>query len=133
MEGIESEMRARTPREVLYDWYDRAMRGDRPEIHENEPHCGWYQRRLVRLGPWVEAAIWCVAPTDPETHELTGDEWLACMVAGELRNAVDQWTYLAGNPITPGRYRAIRDERKRLADRYDPNAPIDHLKTPLPF
>lgn len=126
-------MRKPTATNVLYRWHDAALRGENPEVHDDEPQCGWFQRRLVRLGPFVEAVIWCVQPVDPDTGELTGDEWLACMVGGELRSARDQWSYLAGNPISADQYRRIRDERKRLVDRVDPNAPINHLKTPVPF
>lgn len=98
-------MRRPTPRTVLYAWHSAMMRGQRPPTHDGEPECGWFKTRLVKLGPWVPARIWCEREIDPATGELTEDEVLRCDVGGERRNPERAWTFL--KPISREDYDAL--------------------------
>jgi hypothetical protein len=83
-----------------YDWHAASLRGERPAVHEDEPHVGWFRTRLVRHGPWCPARIWCEQEIDPETGELLTDERMLCEVDGDRRNPARAWTWLASNPIS---------------------------------
>jgi hypothetical protein len=100
-------MRSPSTEADLYDWHARSLRGERVPVHDGEPHCGWFRRRLVRGGPWVPARIWLEQDVDPETGELAGDEVFRCEVDGERRSATGQWTWLASNPISRDAYEAL--------------------------
>lgn len=101
----------------LYRWHTEtlahiAAHGEadrnRPALHEDEPQCGWYRRRLVPKGPFVPARVW-VEPgqTDPETDELISPEVMRCEVDG-ARVPVDRaWTWIARYPISEDQYMAM--------------------------
>lgn len=140
-------MRSPTRSAELYGWHARArawverhgsLRGFAEPPNLDEPKCGYYRRRLVRAGPWVPAAIWMHAELD-ETGELASDETLCCEVAGTPRDALDEWSYLCGQPISESEYRLMHKQRQ-WARAYAPHEPIanerkavDHLKTPILF
>lgn len=117
-------------------WHRAAIAGEKPQI-TSEAQCGWFRRRLVRLGPWVGAKIWLDQKTD-ETGELTEDAVLCCDVDGRPSDPEDQWSYLAGQPIsekdfnfltTLSRYAKARDPREPLSN---PRKPVDLLTVPTP-
>lgn len=89
----------------------------------DRPVPGWYRRRLVKGGPWVPVLIWQRCPLDPETGEpLDRPPVLLCLVDGEEADALDQWTWVAGNRITRADYDLMT--RQAAWDRiYDPDAP----------
>ena len=89
-------------------------------IHEDDPQPGFYKRRLVRGGPWVPAAIWVVEPERDEAGDLMSDEIWCCQVNGISVDVYDQWTWLAGHPIT-------REEYDRLTDNDDAPPPFQAL------
>ena len=91
--------RARSEAEI-YAWWRAALAGLRPAVHEDEPQCGWFRTRLVRLGPWCPARVWLHQVIDPETGELAEDERLLCEVDGDRRNPARAWISIASNPIT---------------------------------
>ena len=91
-------VRQPTPHARLYAWHQDALDGLRPVIRE-DAYCGWYKRRYVRGGPWVPARIWMEQPTDDEGL-LTDDEKMLCEVGGKLCHPEDEFSWLAGNPIT---------------------------------
>lgn len=101
-----------------------------------DPQCGWYRRRLIKGGPWVPARIWIEAPVD-EAGELTGDEVMKCVVNGQMADPVDQWGWLADQPISRADYDylvrlaryAATDEREPLSD---PRKAVDINKTKPP-
>lgn len=108
--------------------------GSFPEL----PQCGFYKRRLVKGGPEVACRIWREPELDMENHP-TGKDVLKCEVAGELQDPMNQWGFLASNPISEADYRHMmalakwsRDHAKEdpLAD---PKEPVDWNKTPTPF
>lgn len=92
-------MRAPTPREQVYAWHSAALRGERPPIHEGEPHAGWFLTRLQARGAYVPGSIWLEQPTDPETGELTADETYRAEILGQPQDAHDAWLWLAKRPI----------------------------------
>lgn len=132
-------MREPTPIYELYRWHYDAMQGKRPPVHEDQPHCGWFRRRLVKGGPWVPARIW-LAQDINEHGELEADEILRCEVLGEAKDPFDQWVWLASNPISEDEYERLMAHRAEVGwheDRRDPlfnpRQPINHLTTKLLF
>lgn len=133
-------IRQPTPLWEILRWHHNALAGRKPPIHESEPQCGWFRRRLVRAGPWVPARIWLEQEVDEETGELVADEVLCCEVCGEPKDPYDQWTWLAGQPISEEEFNhlmAVRRwagwnevESEPLAN---PRKSIDHLKSQIPF
>lgn len=104
-------MRRPTPASVLYDWHRRALAGERPPVLEDEPQCGWFRLRLVRLGPWCPARIWMEQEIDPETGELCADETLRAEVLGQPRDPRRLWLSVAGKPIDEGDYHRLMHTR----------------------
>ena len=122
----------------LYAWWLQALkRADQPVI-EAEPQCGFYQRRLVKEGPWVPVRIFMHQVTDEE-GELTEPEELRCEVDGKPANPFDQWTWVCTQPITRERYRfmvANASWAKKHAPtepEANPRAAVDWIKAPIPF
>jgi hypothetical protein len=129
-----------------YAWWrqavqDQAKYGDalpksKRDAAPLEPQCGWYKRRLVRGGPFVPGRIWIETPVDDQ-GDACGDEVMRCVVAGEVKNAETEWTYLCGNPIKENEYKhlvnlsryAQTNEREPLSS---PREKIDINKTPPP-
>lgn len=131
-------MRTPTSADDALAWHRSALAGLKPPIH-GEPECGWFQRKLVRGGPFVGARIWLHQVVDPDTGELLEDERFLCVVDGQMRDAVDQWTYLAGNPVSEAQYRYLVS-LSRYAKAHDPVEPladpkkkIDRMTFPLPL
>lgn len=74
------------------DWWRRSLAGERTPINANEPQPGYYATRSYRGGPMMPARIW------------TENGKAYCMVAGERRDALRDWPYLAARPITADEY-----------------------------
>ena len=132
-------MREPTPIHVLYRWHHTAMTKGRTAVHDGDPQCGWFKRRLVKGGPWVPARIWLEQSVD-ENDELDADEVYRCEVCGKERDPYDQWTWLANNPITEEEFNYMTELREWAGwnevtsePLYNPNRPIDHLTTKPPF
>ena len=132
-------MRQPTPKSEIYAWWRAALAGGNPPIHEGEPNCGFFRRRLVKGGPWVPAAIWLDQDICDATGQLMRDEQLLCLVAEKMADPYFHWTYLAGNPITEQEYNFMI-ARQEYAVTYQPDTPhantskpIDLLKTPTIF
>lgn len=113
-----------------------------PSVDLNDPIVGWYRRRLVRQGPFVPARIWLAdGDRDPETGELVSDQKLLCQVwdghGPQERDVYDEWSYLAGNPITEAEFNtmvATMDwARNTVAPEGDPRTRIDLTRTPPIF
>ena len=127
----------REPIKDPYAWHRAALAGEKPQI-TSEPQCGWFLRRFIRFGPQVPCRIWLEQKVDPETGELTEDAVLCCDIDGRPADPEEQWSYLAGDPITEkefehqtavSRYAKKRDPREPLAN---PRKPIDLLTIPVP-
>jgi hypothetical protein len=130
-------IRQPTPDHVLYAWWLAALGGRSPQI-TSEPQCGWFQRKLVREGPWVPVRIFMRQVVDAD-GELIEPEELLCEVDGQLRDAVDQWTYVCDQPISRERYRFMT-ANATWAKKHAPAEPeanpreaVDWTKAPLPF
>ncbi|MBX3490861.1 5'-3' exonuclease H3TH domain-containing protein [Parvibaculum sp.] len=104
-----------------FTWWRDALAGLKPPIH-SEPHCGFFQRRMVRGGVWVPVAIWLEQDIDADTGELLSDERLVCAVGGKEADADAEWTHCAGNPITEEEYRYLV-ARAEWARDFAPNEP----------
>lgn len=131
-------MSLRRPIDDPKSWWRQALAGERPDIDINEPQPGFYQRRLVKGGPFVPCHIWMEQPTDPETGELCGDVKVCCSVNGREADADDHWMYCCDQPITEKQfdyltklsaYARAHDPREPLAK---PRKPINPLTFPLP-
>ena len=130
-------MRTPTPLDVQLAWHTAARAGEEPAIHD-EPHCGWFKRRLVKHGPFVPARIWLFSPICPETGELAGDEILQCEVDGQMADAAAQWSRLAGHPITEAEFhyltalRGWADQHAADEPYANPREAVDWNKVPVP-
>ena len=127
----------REPIKDPHAWHRAALAGEKPQI-TSTPECGWFSRRLVRFGAAVPCRIWLEQKIDSETGELTEDAILCCDVDGRPRDPEEEWTYLAGSPITEAqfayltklsKYAKARDPREPLAN---PRKKIDPLTFRLP-
>lgn len=126
-------MRKPTSKDVAFEWWRDALLGVAPPPINEHPQCGFYKRRLVKGGPWVPAAIWIQAAVD-ESGELAGDEVMVCAVGGRKCDPVDQWGYLAAQPISEVEYRGMVAKVKsdiRSGDHL-PWRPIDLLSVQPP-
>jgi hypothetical protein len=93
-------VRTPTPDDVLLAWWASALAGARQPTHEDEPHVGYYRKRLVARGPWVPASIYVEREVCPETGELLSDETLRCEINGHPADPYEAWTWLARFPIS---------------------------------
>ena len=135
-------MRVPTPHAVAFAWHSDALAGvygDEAAMHPDDPQCGFFKRRLVRGGVYVPARIWLVSETDIGTGELLSDEILQCEVDGQRADPLDQWSYLASNPITEAEFNYMTALREH-AVRHEPDHPmsnprkaVDWLRAPLPI
>lgn len=133
-------MRQPTPIDDQLAWWRYAMSGFRKVIATiNEPHCGWFKRRLVHGGPFVPARIWLEQIVDPETGELIADEVMLCEVDGVRRDPVEQWARLWTEPITEAQFNYMTATRNWAAwhSPTDPAAKprerLNPLTDPIPF
>lgn len=107
------------------------------DVDPNSPQPGWYTRRMVRDGPLVPCEIWLEQQI--EDGELVGDETLQCTINGRAADPMEQWTFLAGRPITSKQFRHMRALTRwtkiNAPDEplANPGEPVNHLKTPIPY
>ncbi|AVX04292.1 hypothetical protein MXMO3_01767 [Maritalea myrionectae] len=98
------------------DWtyWQKALAGDKPPVHEGDPQSGFYRRRLKKNGPFVPVAIW-----------RDGDDWVA-LVDGKPADAMYLWTWVCDKPITKAEYdRVSNGEPWSDAPIFDPTATND--------
>jgi hypothetical protein len=86
------------------------------------PQCGFYQRRLVRGGPFVPARIWREPEIDPVTGIDSGRDVLRCEVGGKARDPCAEWGRLAMNPVRKSEYDYQRADHEH-ARKYRPGDP----------
>lgn len=125
-----------TTPEKAFAWWRAALAGEKVPIHHDDPHPGFYMRRLVRNGPFVPVAVFLESDVDSETGELLGPERLVCDVAGERRDANDQWTWIAGRPISEARYMQMLSDllpEFEPEPRADPAAPTAPSSPSVPM
>jgi hypothetical protein len=91
-------------------WQDN-LAGKKPPIHDGEPQCGFYKRRLIKDGPWVPVAIW---------H--TDANGLVCKVGDQMQDPIDQWTWVAGNPVSKADAKFAFEHSGRWPDEIEADA-----------
>src|SRR5690606_7878493 len=64
-------------------------------VHDGDPQCGFYRRRLFKDGPFVPVAIW------------KQDGEFVAVVDGKTADAADIWTWVCDKPITEAEYRKV--------------------------
>lgn len=129
-----------TSRDDLYRWHREAMDLNKFGIAFDvnpQPECGWFKRRLVKGGPFVPAKIWMHQPVGEDGH-LCDDEILQCEVDGLCRDPSDQWSWLAGNPISEAEFKFLTATRQWAEQNSpdepyaNPQDPVDWHKVPTP-
>ena len=108
-------------------WRDALAIGDAKVQMTELPQCGFYERRLVRGGPFVPAKIWREAEIDFETEKPTGREVLKCRLGTQPADANAEWPRLFEQPITEEKYL----ERMGLKGA-DARKPVDFMTAPAP-
>jgi hypothetical protein len=89
-----------------WKWWEDALAGRSPPIHDSEPHAGFFKVRKFPYGHWprgpfIPARIWWEpGETDPETGELLTDEICRAEVDGKRTNPWRAWIWIAKRPIT---------------------------------
>src|SRR5262245_29086839 len=121
-------MRRPTPQLEVYAWHRQALLG-RAVIVNEEPHCGWYQRRLAKGGVMVPCRIWLHQEIG-EDGELVDDERLECEINGRAADVIEQWHWLADNPITEQRFNYLT-ARNVWAAWYAPDDPAANPRQPV--
>lgn len=79
-----------------YTYWRKALTGENPPVHEGDPQPGFYFKKDKKLGR-LPVAIWEGGPREG---------WV-CKVGNKIVDAVDVWTWVAGNPITEELYREV--------------------------
>jgi hypothetical protein len=143
-------MREPTDRKALYAWWKATIEAMAPHRSlrdavdagctippiPDEPQCGFYRRRMVRQGAFVEARIFLEQKLNTK-GELVGDEVLKCQIGDSFYEPDDQWLYLQNRPITQEEYRFGVGHRRYEAGRAqhvpDPEISIDFLTVPPPL
>lgn len=104
-------------------WWEAAVAGESPPVHENDPQAGFYAVRKFAYGQWargpyVPARIWWRdGETDPETGELASDERCLAEIDGKEVNPWTAWTYLAKRPIPESEWRWLKAQSPLLPNR----------------
>lgn len=105
-------MRRPTPIEALHEWYRHALRGDEPDLHNDDPQAGFYRTRLVRGGIFVGVRVWMHQEIDPETGELCDDERLRAEINGiEVEDVAESWSRFCDQPITEDEFDYLEQRR----------------------
>lgn len=78
-----------------YKYWTDALAGTLGPVHDGDPQCGFYRRRLFKDGPFVPVAIW------------RGDDGMIALVDGKAADAADIWTWVCDKPITEAEYRKV--------------------------
>lgn len=106
-------IRQPTDLDAAYSWWRRSVSGERVPRIEDEPHPGYFKRRMVRGGPFVPVAIWLDQEIDPDTGELTAPEELRAIVNGRPVDPLRAWLY--ARPISLAEYDALTGVRDHHA------------------
>lgn len=78
-----------------YVYWNNALAGTLGPVHDGDPQCGFYRRRLFKDGPFVPVAIW-----------RQDGEFIA-VVDGKEADAADIWTWVCDKPITEAEYHKV--------------------------
>lgn len=78
-----------------YVYWANALAGTLGPVHDGDPQCGFYRRRLFKDGPFVPVAIW------------KQDGEFVAVVDGKTADAADIWTWVCDKPITEAEYHKV--------------------------
>lgn len=73
---------------MTFSHWQANLDGKKPEIHENEPHCGFYRMRDGKDGPWLPVAIF-----------MHAERGMICRVGAEEREPAKTWIWCAKHPV----------------------------------
>lgn len=85
-----------------YGWWQDALDGKNPPLHDGEPHVGWYRTKKHKGGPWIPVVIWRISPMD--NGELVDDESLQALKGTTNADPAAIWSWVCGYPITAEEY-----------------------------
>lgn len=122
-------MRQPTPARQLYQWWNEALAGMAPPIHDGLAEVGFYKTRLVKGGPFAAVEIKVEREVDLDTGELTAPERLVAICDGERRNPANLWTFLT--PISREEHRALLQRREFIPAMAATRAKIDLSLEPV--
>lgn len=115
----------------LYAWWMDAVQNGVQSMIEDQPHCGFYQMRQVKNGPWVPVELFIQRFIDVETGELTEPERVMCKIGadGPVFAAEKVWTQL--RPISEQRYSQLMADHEHHPTFRATHAPVDLSTTPM--
>lgn len=87
-----------------FAWWQAALAGKSPPIHENEPQCGYFKTRRGKDAPWLPVCIY-----------RDGGKLLA-FVGDEATDPASIWTWVANRPISYELYTAVADRGEPWPD-----------------
>lgn len=116
-------IRQPTDLDDAYSWWRRSVSGERVPRIEDEPHPGYFKRRMVRRGPFVPVAIWLDQEIDPETGELTAPEELRAIANGRPADPLHVWLY--ARPISLAEYDAMTELRDEIPEMAATHVAVD--------
>lgn len=74
---------------MTFTHWQSNLDGKKPEIHENEPQCGFYKMREGKDGPWLPVAIF-----------MHAEKGMVCRVGPQEREVLKVWTWCAKHPVS---------------------------------
>ena len=115
-----------------YAWHRAALARLAPVIINEEPHCGWYKRKLVAKAVFVPARIWLDVPEHAidAAGELVDQPVMRCEVNGQPRDPFEQWQWLADKPISEAEFKYLT-ARNNWAGWYAPHLPEANPRKPV--
>lgn len=125
-------MREPISRDEAYRWHRDALAGRTVVIVQEEPHCGWYRRKLVKGGVMVPARIWIETPARAidAAGELVDQPVMRCEVNGRNVDPFEAWHWLADQPISEAEFNYLT-KRNQWAGWYAPHLPEANPKKPV--
>lgn len=119
--------RPSTPAE-RWAWWEAAVAGESPPIHDDDPHAGFFRVRKFSYGKWVKGPFvpariwWEPGEIDPDTGELLTPETLRAEIDGRPTDPWSKWTWMAKRPISETEYQWLRALSPLLPSKIPPRA-----------
>jgi len=115
-------MRTPSSLQERWAWYEAAIAGENPPIHDGEPHAGFFKVRKFSYGKWVKgpfvpARIWWETPETDADGELISDEKLRAEIDGREVNPWNKWTWIARRPVTESEWMWLKALSPLLPDK----------------
>ena len=119
-------MREPSTPEQRWAWWEAAVAGDVPPVHDNDPQAGFFAVRKFSYGAWVKGPMvpariwWEPGEIDPETGELLSDERCCAEVDGKPVNPWSSWTWIARRPIPEMEWKWLKAQSPLLPSKPPP-------------